>query len=293
MTTATNGHALDGRAHSGAEQLLDRLNEPRTLAALNRLLDHAELLAFSADSLDGLVRRSDQIVENVTATVGEFRGALPAVPEVDTAELAKLAHQLPRLLTTANQLAELTENREFQTTLALLRSPSTLASLNSLLRHSELLAFLVTALDRFVANSDTMVENIRELAHEIGKGTPGASTSLLVLFQTLHERRDYLPRLIAAVPEFTEIVERIAPFVGSPEFSALLDSGVFHTETVNLIGRAGDVLVEAYEADPKAQRRLGPVGLVKALNDPDVQRVLAWAVDFARRFGKSLSSKPV
>jgi hypothetical protein len=100
---------------------------------------------------------------------------------------------------------------------------------------------------------------------------------------------DVLP-LIAVIPQFTELVEQISPFVASEEFRTLLTSGVFDPDTVTLVGRAGDAFVATYNEDRQAQRRLGPVGLVRALYDPDVQRIAALLVDFARRFGKSLNN---
>lgn len=289
MTMAIDGSRSNGRHQTGAEQLLDRLNEPRTLEALNRLLDHAELLAFSAASLDGLVRRSDVIVENVAAGVAELRGSLPAAPALDTAELSQLLNQMPRLIALTNQLSELTAKPEFQATLVLLGDPKTLNALQGLMKHADLIAYLVSAIDALIQRSDTLVENIGETLRELSAATPGASNSLLTLIQTLHERRDYLPRLIVAVPQFTDIIEKVAPFVASPEFNALLDSGIFHPDTVTLLGRAGDIFVQAYNDDRTAERRLGPIGVLRALNDPDVQRVMAWLVDFSRRFGKSLN----
>jgi uncharacterized protein YjgD (DUF1641 family) len=292
MTTATNGH-LNGQRRAGAEQLLDRLNEPRTLEALNRLLDHAELLAFSASSLDRLVRRGDVIVENVAASVGELRGALPSAPRLDTAAAARLVQQLPRLIELANQLTELSARAEFQATLDLLSNPATLGALNRLLAHADMIAFLVSALDAFLQRGETMADSLREILREVGAATPNAGASLLTLLQALHEQRDFLPRLIVAVPQFTDIIEQIAPFVNSPEFSALLESGMFHADTVTLLGRAGDAFVETYNQPGQSQRRLGPIGLLRALNDPDVQRVAGLLVDFSRRFSRSLNTPAV
>jgi uncharacterized protein YjgD (DUF1641 family) len=290
MTATTNGHYLNGRPQTGAEQLLDRLNEPRTLEALNRLLDHAELLAFSAASIDGLVRRSDVIVDNVAATVSEFRGSLPAAPAVDMSDVNRLIQQLPHLLELTNQLAETTAKPEFQALLTLASNPTTLESLNQLLRHAELLAFLVTALDGFLQRGELMADSVREMLREVGAGTPDASQSLITLFESLHDRRDYLQRLVYVVPQFTDIIEKLAPFIASPEFGILLSSGVFHPETVTLIGQAGDAFVQTYEQEQRAPRRLGPIGLLRSLNDPDIQRVAALLVDFARVFGKTLKS---
>lgn len=289
MTSTLDGHHRNGAQRAGVEQLLDRLNEPRTLEALNRLLDHAELLAFSAASLDGLVRRSEVIVENVTSTVAEVRETLPAAPEIDTAALARLLHDLPRLIELTNRLTALTATPEFEALLTLLGNPSTMTSLQRLLQHAELLAYVMEALDALIRRSDTIVDSVNVLLRDIAAGTPGASDSLLTLLEMLHRHRDYVPRLIAVVPQFTELVEQIGPFVASEEFRTLLTSGVFDPDTVTLVGRAGDAFVATYNEDRLAQRRLGPVGLVRALYDPDVQRIAALLVDFARRFGRTLN----
>jgi hypothetical protein len=289
MTSMIDGHHRNGAQRAGVEQLLDRLNEPRTLEALNRLLDHAELLAFSAASLDGLVRRSEVIVENVTSTVAEVREALPSAPEIDTAALARLINDLPRLLELTNRLTALTATPEFEALLTLLGNPTTMTSLQRLLQRAELIAYLMEAVDALIRRSDTIVESIGVLLRDVAAGTPGASDSLLTLIDMLHRHRDYVPRLIAVVPQFTELVEQIGPFVASEEFRTLLTSGVFDPDTVTLVGRAGDAFVATYNEDRQAQRRLGPIGLVRALYDPDVQRVAALLVDFARRFGRSLN----
>lgn len=289
MTATGELQRSNGRHHAGAEQLLDRLNEPRTLEALNRLLDHAELLAFSAASLDGLVRRSDVLVENVAAGVAELRESLPAAPAVSPTEVGRMLEQLPHLIALTTQLAELTERPEFQALLALASNPETMGALTRLLQHAELLAYMVDAIDALLKRSDTMVESVAEVLHEFGRATPGASNSLLTLLDTLHNQRDYFPRLIAAVPQFTDIVERLSPFIASEEFQTLLTSGIFHPDTVTLLGRGGDLFVEAYDEDKRSGKRLGPVGLVRALNEPEVQRVAALLVDFSRRFGRSIS----
>ncbi len=287
----TTSNGVNGSHHSnaGAEQLLDRLNEPRTVEALNRLLDHAELLAFSVASIDGLLRRGDVIADNLAAGMAELRGSVPRVRGLDGEQLELLMENLPRLIALTNQLAELTEKPEFQATMALLSNPTMLDSLNRLLSNAELLSFLVGALDSLLQRGDTIADNLRESLREMSAAVPEGGAQLVALIEAVHQQRAYLPRLVYTLPQFTEIVERLGPFVASPEFSALLESGVFHTDTVTLVGRAGDAFVQTYEEDRGSNRRLGPIGLLKALNDPDVQRVLALLVDFSRRFGRSLN----
>lgn len=61
-----------------AEHLLDRLENPRTAAALNTLLDNAELIAVLVAGLDGLARRGEVIGDTLAEVLGEVRGAVSA-----------------------------------------------------------------------------------------------------------------------------------------------------------------------------------------------------------------------
>jgi hypothetical protein len=79
-----------------AQALAERLAEPRTAAALNTLLDHADLLAILVSGLDGLVSRSDTITESLIDGVTELRAAgEPA--RSNAAQLLATAQQLTTL----------------------------------------------------------------------------------------------------------------------------------------------------------------------------------------------------
>ena len=56
---STNGVA------SSAEQLHDRLNDPKTADALNRLLDRLDVVAFAAESMEGFISRGEVIADSV------------------------------------------------------------------------------------------------------------------------------------------------------------------------------------------------------------------------------------
>jgi hypothetical protein len=62
-------------ASSPAEALRARLDEPQVAAALNNLLDHADLLAIVAVALDGFLSRGDVIANTLAEAVGELRGS--------------------------------------------------------------------------------------------------------------------------------------------------------------------------------------------------------------------------
>lgn len=283
---STNG-ATPHRSAS-AEALLDRLNEPRTAEALHHLLDHAELLAYSAGALDGFIRRGELIADNVAASLDDVRRAVPPESGAYLNELAALGKELPALTATATQLARLSAEPEFQATLSALRDPATLQALNQLLGKLGLLSFTVSAAESLLQRGEEITDNIRDSLDDVRASVPDANNEVIGQLLSLAVLLPYLPGLVKAAPSFIQIIERLAPFVASKEFDALLSSGVFHAETVQLVGRAGDAFVESYAESTRSQQRFGLREIVGALRDPDVQRTAALVVAFARRFGRSL-----
>ncbi|WP_287157800.1 DUF1641 domain-containing protein [Chloroflexus sp.] len=271
-----------------AHALLERLNEPQTAAALHRLLDHAELLAFSVGAMDSLLQRGDVIADNVAAGVHELRAAFPDDGGAMAAQLMRLSRTLPQLTTTVEQLAMLTAQPAFQRLLATLSKPDTLAALDRLLAQSELLAFLVNALEHLLARGDELTENIRLAVEELRTTMNDRTITADKLIDAFIAFLPYFPRLVAVAPNFIEVIERIEPFIASEEFDALLDSGVFHPDTVRLVGEAGDAFVASREALRQEPKPIGLFGLLRALRDPDVQRAAGLIVEFGRRFGRSL-----
>ncbi len=283
---STNG-ATPPRSAS-PEALLERLSDPRTAEALHQLLDHAELLAYSAGALDGLLRRGETITDNVAASLEEVRQAIPAERGAILGELAALGNELPALTTTAHQLARLSAEPEFQATLTALRDPATLQALNQLLGQLELVAFGLSALTSLAARGEELTDNIRASLDDVRGAIPSESNEVIGQLFSLTILIPYLPRLVAVAPQFIQVIERLAPFVASQEFDALLSSGVFQPATVKLVGQAGDAFVEAYNEQRVRPRRLGLRGLFGALRDPDVQRAASLIVNVAKRFGRSL-----
>jgi hypothetical protein len=288
MATIESNGRLNGSNHA-AEQLLERLSEPHTLAALNQLLDHAELLAFSASSLDGFIRRGDLLADNVASSVADLRESLPPTKIPDLSQVGQLLQHLPQLTALTNQLADLSAKPEFQATLAILSTPTTLNSLNQLLSRMELLAFLVTASESLMQRGEEMTDNLRSSLDDLGSYAPVTTADVLGSFGALLTFLPYLPRLAAVAPKFIEVIEHLEPFIASPEFDALLSSGVFHADTVGLVGRAGDAFVESYTESRKNPQPVGILGLARALNDPDVQRAAGLIMKFAKKFGKTLA----
>ncbi len=285
---SSNGAATHTDRSPNAAALLERLNEPHTAAALHRLLDHAELLAFSADAVDSLLQRGEVITDNVAAGMQELRAALPAESGELLGQLTRLSRTLPQLTDTVEQLAALTGQPAFQRLLTTLSKPETLAALDRLLGQSELLAFLVSALDHLLARGDELTENIRSSVEELRIVLSNSAITPDKLIDAFIAFLPYFPRLVAVAPNFIEVIEKIEPFIASAEFDALLDSGVFHPDTVKLVGEAGDAFVASRETLRQSPKPVGLFGLLRALRDPDVQRAAGLIVEFGRRFGSSL-----
>ncbi len=93
-----NGQAV---AVTPADSVRDRLDDPQVAAALNTLLDHADVLAVLVSGLDGFVRRGDTITNTVSTAVAEFRGAsaagIPGADALKGVDLQSLASSLATL----------------------------------------------------------------------------------------------------------------------------------------------------------------------------------------------------
>ncbi|MGZ8801880.1 MAG: DUF1641 domain-containing protein [Mycobacterium sp.] len=93
-----NGQVAE--ALSPADTVRERLDDPRVAEALNTLLDHADLLAVLVGGLDGFVRRSDDIANNLTSAIGELKGAeaqFPGAAALKDVNLTELANSLAML----------------------------------------------------------------------------------------------------------------------------------------------------------------------------------------------------
>lgn len=69
MSATEQTHASD------LEELVERLGEPGTVAALNSLLDNAALVAVLVAGLDGLARKGDVVSDTIAEVIAELRGA--------------------------------------------------------------------------------------------------------------------------------------------------------------------------------------------------------------------------
>lgn len=104
----TGMRLADAASHIDADELqrskvLERLTDPETLDAVNRVLDRLPLAVFLLESLEGFIERGDTIAENVNDAVQELRdGGQTAA----TSHVHQLIRSLPKLREAADRFLE-------------------------------------------------------------------------------------------------------------------------------------------------------------------------------------------
>jgi uncharacterized protein YjgD (DUF1641 family) len=272
-------------SYSASEQLAARLNERSTAEAINSILDNIELIAFSVKAVDGFLRRSEAVAENVAESVAEMKGAVPNSVNL-LVLLPRILEMLPQMLDLVERLTQLSKTPEFQRLLDIFSNPTTLNAITSIMSNIELLSMMVNSLDSFLRRSETIMDNVASSISDVTKGAPAADFAQTV--EMLPKLLQVLPRLVDTVPQLIEVGERLQPLLDSPEFDALTRSGIFAPKTVMVVGRAGDALVSSYDQHHQNPKSVGLFGLLGVLRDPDVQRALGFAAQFGKQFGKKI-----
>jgi len=92
--------------------LLERLAEPKTMEALNTVLDHLDLVSLGLQSADELLRRSEQITENISDSIAEVVRSKPAIDlgkidfsKIDFKRIGEVVESLPVLMDLALQIS--------------------------------------------------------------------------------------------------------------------------------------------------------------------------------------------
>jgi hypothetical protein len=225
--------------------LQERLRDPATVAALNRLLDRADTLEGAMDRLDALLLRLPAALGTLTDVADDaYRRASASGVDLDARAQGGL------------QL------------LGRLSEPRTLEAVGRLLERLDQLDRGLELTDRLPALVATVVDSADDFMRAAAA-------------EGIDVERGLLNGAGAAL--------RFGAMMGPEQLDsleALLHSGVLAPRTVEVIAGVGRALTNG-AAEPR--RPIGPVGLVRALREPDVQRALGFLVQVARHFGRVLA----
>lgn len=303
----------------GARAALNaQLDNPATAEALTRLLARLE-------SLDKLAAWAERAVESGPALLGA------AVEEVDHAHAspnghapdldALLAHgpglvqQLSseKTLQALERLLARVDALEASTTMLvqavesgpalvgglvdrfdqLKRDPSQpTPDLDALMAHGPALTAKLTspatlqALDGLLGRIDTLEESVSMLTMAM-EGAPALITSLV----DEADRRAAEMDMEGMVQEASDAFKQFHAWYKVGGLDKLRESGVFDPKTVEVIGSLSGSMLTSLEMAEREQKRVGAVGLMRALGDEDVQRAMGFLITFARQFGQTLRAR--
>jgi uncharacterized protein YjgD (DUF1641 family) len=249
---------------SPQQQLLKRLDDPRTVAGLERLLDRVDLLAFAAEAGDEFLRRGEQIADNIGESLQEVKAAAPA------ANGSAIAGKLPQLASAGARLADAASSPTIARLLDSglldrLAEPDTIAALQTLLDKLPLFAFAATATEGLLKRGEELTDNVADTLREALNAT-----------------------LPAELGKLREMMASASKLIDAG--NVLIAAGIFRPETVEVLAEVGQQLAASYdETKHMPEHRVGIWGALKALRDPDVQRTAGIGVHVLKRFGQTFS----
>lgn len=104
---------------------------------------------------------------------------------------------------------------------------------------------------------------------------------------SVQEFRDMSGGMNIDIKGLMESAGKFQTLLQSEEVQALLESDILKPQTVSIVNKAADAMIESIEVyDPN--QKMGIFGLMRTMNDPDVQRALSFATNFLKLFGQQL-----
>ncbi len=275
---STNG------AVSSAEQLQQRLSDPKVVDGLNRLLDRIDIISFAVESMEGFIGRGEVIADSVAASVGDIKG----LSNENTSALLKKA---PQFFETGTKLAEAAgaldvDELANSNLLQRLTDAQTLKTLNELLDRLPLAAFLLEALEGFIGRGETIADNLADAVGELKLGEANIDTAqLMQLMESLPKLKEAGEKLLNS-----ELMGDGLPKVIDAGVS-MVESGMLDRKVVSVLGELGRKSAETYQE--VASRPVEPIGglfaTLRATKDPDVQKSVGFFFAFAKAFAKHLN----
>jgi uncharacterized protein YjgD (DUF1641 family) len=245
--------------------------DAKAIEGLTRLAARSEEIVALLDIVGSGIARGPEIADNVNGLVQIARDA--AGPQGE--RVAELGAAL-------NRLRDLVGSASFKALETALRDPRTGASIVNLLDRSADLLALVDILDKFVQRGPEFADNVNKL---VGVARGFTLPLNVAEFLTALGKLDYVGLI--------SLTNTLYPLLASPQVQTLLTRTEILSEgTLALVNAAATTALEAQVAESKSDAKAGAFGALRGMSDPDVQRTIAFALEFAKRFGATLRAGP-
>ena len=245
-----SGVDLDARLRA-VTALADAATKPESVAALERLLSNPEALHQLAD----LAEQGPGLVAGTIDTLDGLMARLQASG-------IQLDERLGASLTVLEKATR----------------PEALAAVGKLLENTDQLADLADFAEQAPGIIAGTIDTLDGLAARVASRGIDLDQRLMLLVQAVESLTD---------PVIVELLQTV--LCRGPELrrltNALLESGVFDQEAVDVVGSTSHAVVATRAARPAP---VGAFGALGAVFDPDVQKALGFAIQFAKTFGRRL-----
>ena len=284
------------RMEQRLEQLVQAAPSParqRQLEAAERSLAVAAAMPSTAamvgDMIDGWIQRASDRGIDVDARLQAGLQAMEALTEPHRLEaLSRLSEQLPQLEALAKQLDALPGLLATAADVVdgwIRRAQNDGVDLDATLQ-AILPTLRVIADPKVVGALTTLAEKAPELADVVDQGPQ-------MLAAAVDSLDGVMGRLVTQGVDIQKTAEnaavalsKFAALLNSPQYQALMNSGVLDPSALEMVGKAGSALVHARM---EACVETGMFGALRATGDKDVQRALGFAIKFAQTFGQELA----
>jgi uncharacterized protein YjgD (DUF1641 family) len=274
---SANGIDLEERLKT-AWSLVERLTAPAMVERLDKLAalggQAPGMVAMAGDVLDDTVRRAAAGGVDVEE---RLKGALALAERLTAPAMVarleavlSLAEQAPAMMATAGDVFDDTVRR----------AAANGIDLDERLRAALTLADALTDPERVAK-----ITQLLALADEAPK--------LLAMVGDVADSMASRVQLDARMQAALALADKATRSETLEHLGALLDvlleaeSGMLNPDAVRTVGRMADALVLSKQA-PSA--RVGLLGALRAARDPDVQRALAFLVEFGRQLGRKMNT---
>ncbi|NGQ94370.1 DUF1641 domain-containing protein [Brevibacillus sp. SYP-B805] len=149
-----------------------------------------------------------------------------------------------------------------------LSDPKTIEQLVRLLDKLEHVTFLFDMLENFLRRGPEIADSINDL---------------VVLLRHSLSRPEYVTRFEHAFAA----LRRMQEFLDSPQVQELLKSDVLDVRSVQIVGKVSRSMIRATEETAQTgTKRVGLLGIMRALSDPELQPALNFILNFTRHLSK-------
>jgi uncharacterized protein YjgD (DUF1641 family) len=151
-----------------------------------------------------------------------------------------------------------------------LSDPQTVDNLVRLLDKLENVTFFLDMLENFLRRGPEIADSVNDLVVQIRESL---------------SKPEYVTRFEQALAA----VRRMQEFLDSPQVQELFKSDVLDVRAVQLVGKLSRSMIQAStEASRTEAKRIGLLGLMRALTEPEMQTALNFFLNFARHLSKEL-----